>query len=123
MSLFIYGTLLPGEERWHLLAPFAADHEPATAPGVLYDTGLGYPGARFDRPGRIVGRYVALGRPAAAWALLDDVEGTVDGAYRRVRISVARCDGSTVAAQSYEIGADFCDLVVIPGGDWLNRRR
>ena len=59
--LFVYGTLRPGQERWPFLAPFVTDdgYDDA-AVGALYDTGNGYPAARFDHAGTIHGRVYPL---------------------------------------------------------------
>ena len=47
--LFVYGTLLPGEERWELLEPFVVGPgSPDSVAGTLYDTGEGYPAASFE---------------------------------------------------------------------------
>lgn len=48
-ALFVYGTLMPGHLRWAMLAPHALDQRPATVPGMLYDTGQGWPAAVFGR--------------------------------------------------------------------------
>ena len=46
--LFVYGTLRPGEVRWHHLQPYVVDDGvDDTAAGHLFDTGLGYPAALF----------------------------------------------------------------------------
>ncbi|MBX3313339.1 MAG: gamma-glutamylcyclotransferase [Actinobacteria bacterium] len=77
-AVFVYGTLLPGHLRWPLLAPFATNHAPASVPGHLYDTGNGWPAARFTEGGDSVpGRWVAWAPVDAAvvLALLDEVEG------------------------------------------------
>ena len=46
--VFVYGTLLPGGEWWHVVEPWVWSAEPATCSGGLWDTGRGYPAARFD---------------------------------------------------------------------------
>ena len=108
--LFVYGTLMPGHLRWGLLAPFVTDQRPATVAGQLYDTGLGWPAARFAAPLDLdpvpgggpsdpgVPGWLLDVEPGATTSLLDrldDVEGvaSVDGAlraatgdYRRVRV-------------------------------------
>lgn len=89
--VFVYGTLMPGCERWPLLSPYAASWRPSTARGRLWDTGNGYPAATFDDdsaeiPGVVVA--VATDRAGEAIALLDEVEG--EGVlYRRVEISTS----------------------------------
>lgn len=87
--LFAYGTLLPGDVRWHFLQPYVVDDgTPDRAAGRLFDTGQGYPAAVFGDGGVIHGRVFTLvaERSAEALALLDEVEGAVAGDYRRVRL-------------------------------------
>lgn len=91
-AVFVYGTLMPGQPRWPLMEPFSVSHRPATARGHLWDTGLGYPAARFDDGGADVvdvpGILVAIApdRLARALAALDRVEG--EGVlYRRVEVA------------------------------------
>ena len=121
--LFAYGTLLPGEPRWGFLAPYVVDQgEPAAVAGWLYDTGHGYPAARFaweasDATAPLIhGRRFVLdpGRRAEAWRVLDEVEGAVEGLYRRVEVELA--DGS--AACAYEYGGGL-ELRPIPSGRWI----
>ena len=114
ISVFVYGTLMPGEPRWPVLEPFVESWRPAIARGFLWDTGRGYPAAQFslersgvwttigsrgdEIPGVAVS--VLVERSVAAIRRLDEVEN--EGAlYRRVRI-----DASQGPAHSYEwIGA------------------
>ncbi len=119
LPLFAYGTLLPGEVRWQVLAPYVVDEGVAdTAGGRLFDTGVGYPAALFDGRSTIHGRVFTLRveRYDDALVALDEVEGAVDGAYRRVEIVTA--GGRRVWA--YEYGGGL-DLVEILGGSWLAR--
>jgi len=116
--LFVYGTLRPGEVRWRHLAPFVIDDGiDATASGDVYDTGLGYPAARFDGAGRIVGRLYRLTRVAEAIELLDAVEQAVRGRYERVVVTTH--DG--VAAWAYQCGDAELLVRRIPSGDWTRR--
>ncbi len=117
--LFVYGTLRPGDVRWHHLSPFVAGEGHAdTAVGRLYDTGLGYPAAVFGGDGAIVGRTYPLAEStiSACLRVLDDEEGTVAGLYRRVRITTRR--GAT--AWAYEYGGGLT-LTPIESGDWSRR--
>ena len=85
-SLFVYGTLMPGEERWRLLEPLVAESAPraATAAGLLYRTPYGWPAAVFGEGGATVpGVVVLLADPGRALALLDDVEGVGTGLFER----------------------------------------
>ncbi|MFN8022725.1 MAG: gamma-glutamylcyclotransferase family protein [Acidimicrobiales bacterium] len=129
--LFAYGTLLPGDVRWHFLQPFVVDEgTPDVAPGWLYDTGEGYPAARFGEldgscgsDSRIQGRvfrFVAA-RLDEALRVLDDVERAVAGDYRRVRVVT---DGGH-QAWAYAYGGGL-ELEPIDDGSWvahLARRR
>lgn len=89
-ALFVYGTLMPGHLRWPALRPYAVATERATVPGRLWDTGRGYPAARFGDAGdggEIPGVLVAVEpeRIAEAVAVLDRIE--VEGVlYRRVSV-------------------------------------
>ncbi len=117
--LFVYGTLRPGDVRWHLLVPFVVDEGwPDTVAGRLYDTGLDYPAAVFGEDGVIVGRTYALLESSLArcLTLLDEEEGTVAGLYRRVAVTTGR----GTRAWAYEYG-DGLTLTPIDAGDW-NRR-
>ena len=118
-EIFCYGTLLPGEERWQFLAPFVLAYEPDQVSGRIYDTGLGYPAALFDRVGIIHGFRFRLD-PAQlldALSLLDEIEGAVEGLYHRVQVTTAM--GAQVHA--YQYGGTLEGLVDIPEGNWLTR--
>ncbi len=120
-SLFAYGTLLPGEPRWHFLQPFVVDEgRTASVAGTLFDTGEGYPAALFGADGVIHGRVFDLleARHAEALAVLDAVEGGVEGGYQRVVVTTA--DDESVWAYAYGGGLR---LTPIEGGSWVLRRR
>jgi gamma-glutamylcyclotransferase (GGCT)/AIG2-like uncharacterized protein YtfP len=122
--LFVYGTLQPGDVRWPILQPFAADDgRPDSTDGRLFDTGLDYPAAVFD--GRfgdgdvpVVGRTYRLrdDRLTEALTVLDEEEDTVAGLYRRVSVTTGR----GLTAWAYEYG-DGLDLTPIASGDWFDR--
>ncbi len=125
--LFVYGTLRPGDVRWHFLEPFVVDDGwDDSADGNVYDTGLDYPAAIFSISGvalgvpgsRILGRTYALLDASRTQCLevLDDVEGVVDGEYRRIAIAT----GTGTRAWAYEYGTGL-DLTRIESGDWLAR--
>lgn len=117
--LFVYGTLRPGDVRWHLLEPFVVDDgHPDTVPGTVHDTGLGYPAAVFDAHATIRGRTyrLATDRIDEALRVLDAEESSVPGGYTRVEVVT----GAGVRAWAYEYGGGL-DLTEIVGGDWLTR--
>jgi gamma-glutamylcyclotransferase (GGCT)/AIG2-like uncharacterized protein YtfP len=95
--LFVYGTLMPGEESWHLLSPLAASGvpEPATAAGALYRTPYGWPAAVLDAaaPTVVPGLVVTLRDPGRALPVLDEFEGTGRGLFERrlIKTSAGPC--------------------------------
>jgi gamma-glutamylcyclotransferase (GGCT)/AIG2-like uncharacterized protein YtfP len=118
--LFVYGTLRPGDVRWHHLAPFVVDDGWLdTVTGILFDTGLDYPAAVFDDGGTIHGHTFALLDESSGRALevLDEVEGIVDGEYSRVIVRTGR----GVDAWAYASG-DGLDLTPIVSGNWFLHR-
>jgi gamma-glutamylcyclotransferase (GGCT)/AIG2-like uncharacterized protein YtfP len=82
--VFVYGTLQPRTSDWWRLEPHATSAHEARIPGVLFDTGLGYPALRLDNEGPgVSGWVVELAEPARALSELDEYEGTE---YRRTRV-------------------------------------
>jgi gamma-glutamylcyclotransferase (GGCT)/AIG2-like uncharacterized protein YtfP len=85
--LFVYGTLMPGQERWHLLAPLAVAVRPerAEAAGCLYRTPYGWPAAVFDpaASSAVPGLVFTLQDPGRALPVLDEIEGTGAGLFSR----------------------------------------
>jgi gamma-glutamylcyclotransferase (GGCT)/AIG2-like uncharacterized protein YtfP len=118
-QVFCYGTLLPGQERWQFLAPYVLDYQPDQVVGRLYDTGLGYPAADFDRVGVVHGIRFRLdpGRLEEAFSLLDEIEGAVEGMYHRVTVTTEM--GEQVHA--YQYGGEGLGLTDLPEGNWLSR--
>ncbi len=117
--LFVYGTLRPGDVRWSLLEPFAADEGvDDTVAGTVYDTGCGYPAAIFDGENTIVGRTYRLHDRSLFDALstIDVEEGSVEGDYHRVQVVT----NSGLIAWAYAYGRGLT-LTPIASGDWLNR--
>lgn len=119
-GLFVYGTLRPEGSRWPILEPLAARHRPATASGDLYDTGLGFPAARFGGEGVVVGDLVTLHSLDEAVRVLDEVEGVERGLFERVRVEV-RSGGEIDEVWSYAYLPPVEGLEPIPDGDWLQR--
>jgi gamma-glutamylcyclotransferase (GGCT)/AIG2-like uncharacterized protein YtfP len=115
--LFVYGTLRPGEVRWPFLEPFVdGEGDDDTASGALYDSGHGYPAARFDRPGLMHGRRYRLRIESIgeALGLLDEVEAAVELLFRRIAVRTV----AGIEAWAYEY-CDATDLPKIIHGDWL----
>ena len=115
--LFVYGTLRPGDCRWELLEPYVSDSGiEDTVAGTLYDTGLDYPAAVFGGSTLIRGIHFGLSEGTREEALreLDIVEDTVDGLYRRVRVTTS--GGTEVWTYEYRDGVE---LAGIPSSDWF----
>ena len=116
-NLFVYGTLRPGQQRWRFLEPFVMDEgRDESVGGTLYDTGNGYPAAKFDRKGTIFGRVypLKLDQLDEALALLDEVEGAVIDLFHRVAIITS----TGLEAWAYE----YCgepQFAEIAHGDWI----
>lgn len=91
--LFVYGTLLPGETRWRVLAPLVSPNDagPAAVAGRLYRTPYGWPAAVFDPSATTVvpGLIVMLRDPVQALPVLDEIEGTGTGLFQRRLIVTA----------------------------------
>jgi gamma-glutamylcyclotransferase (GGCT)/AIG2-like uncharacterized protein YtfP len=124
--LFVYGTLRPGDVRWHFIEPFVVGEGALdTVAGELFDTGQDYPAAVFaltgDEPARgtIHGHTFELAVATIEHCLevLDEEEDTVAGLYRRVEIRT----GLGLTAWAYEYGTGL-DLTPIPSGDWMLHR-
>ena len=117
--LFVYGTLRPGDVRWHLLSPYViGEGDDDSVAGTVYDTGRGYPAAIFGGEGTIRGRTYRLAseRRLEALAVLDAEESSVPGGYTRTIVVTA----SGVTAWAYGYG-DGLELTEIESGDWLSR--
>lgn len=116
--LLVYGTLAPGQVRWHFLEPFVVEHcGDVVVDGSLYDTGRGYPAAVFGTGDRIVGRVYRLTDLDRAWQVLDEVESAVDGLYTRVLVTTEHG-----AAHAYQCGDERLLVTHVPSGDWRDVR-
>ncbi len=120
-QIFIYGTLIPGEPRWSYIEDYVVSTTPDTTRGKLFDTGAGYPAARFDCtatiPDRIHGLRVAVDRTMVSECLelLDEVESAVTGLYHRLIVDT---DGGE-QAWAYQYGRGFDHLTPIATGSWV----
>lgn len=93
--LFVYGTLMRGEERDGLLREFEA--RPAHTLGRLWRAPAGYPALAFDPRGQpIAGEVVRIDHPSLLM-VLDLYEGVGEGLYSRVTIPVQTNDGTEMA--------------------------
>jgi len=110
-ALFVYGTLLPDQERWPLIADHVVAVRDATVAGTLFDTGHGYPCARFDGDGSIPGALLELRDDEldAVLAMVDEIEGVDIGLYERVIVTT----DANEPAWSYAWAQDLDGLVKI----------
>jgi gamma-glutamylcyclotransferase (GGCT)/AIG2-like uncharacterized protein YtfP len=126
-SLFVYGTLMRGEMRFH----YIRKAEPASillasTAGRLHDHGE-YPGMSLPGEGRVHGELVRIKGMVNVLPILDDVErfagfGRGDNLYRRSLVAVDIGAGATpVLAWTYVMQrAD--GSAPIESGDWRRHR-
>ena len=90
-AVFTYGTLMPGQSRWSQLEPYAVGRgEDDSVQGVLIDTGHGYPALIDLGAGSLTHGIVVDLDPlllAQALRMMDAIEGTASGLYRRVQVT------------------------------------
>jgi gamma-glutamylcyclotransferase (GGCT)/AIG2-like uncharacterized protein YtfP len=120
--VFVYGTLLDGEERGGVLD--ACERRAATVDGILCDLGdRGYPGL-MPGGGTVHGEVVRLPDDGVVLARLDHIEGMrAHGAptnlYRRGFVRARTEDGPVWAWTYWWNGVDAGEA--IPTGDWRMR--
>jgi gamma-glutamylcyclotransferase (GGCT)/AIG2-like uncharacterized protein YtfP len=123
-SLFVYGSLLTGEEAHGLIAPYVVARTPALARGELRSFGR-FPGMR-PGPGFVRGELCTLDHADLALPLVDayegyEGEGAPGNAYRRVEVPVLLADGREVPALLYLVERRGGEPV--PDGDWRTFRK
>ena len=111
--VFVYGTLMPGQSRWPLIRQSVARVEQATVGGALYDTGHGYPAARFDEAGKIEGWRLTL-HPANRQQALTTIDGIEGDLYERVMVTTT--DGDEAVSYQWRGGTDDMERL---GGRWV----
>ena len=102
--VFVYGTLMEGEQRWPQLRPWSSSAQRGTVAGALYHLGA-YPGLRLDEEGTVHGELHRCDDMANALAALDHIEGCDDedplaGLYLRLPVPV-QVEGGAVWAWTY----------------------
>ena len=107
-SLFLYGTLAPGESNHGLLEKLAGTWQAGSVVGALYPSGCGpttgYPVIDLEKAVTPVKGFLFTSFELAGhWAELDAFEGA---GYRRVKATVTIADGSETEAFLYALDHD-----------------
>lgn len=99
VAVFVYGTLKPGAVYYPRVALWVVYTTEAAVPGELFDTGFGYPVAKFGENDLVMGTVLHIAEAVIdqALAVMDQIEDE-GKEYRRVR--VVTTDGTE--AISYE---------------------
>jgi gamma-glutamylcyclotransferase (GGCT)/AIG2-like uncharacterized protein YtfP len=130
-SLFVYGTLLPGERNHHILeeidAKYVGKHY---IYGQLYTFNNNYPCAILNYKGKIKGSIYII----SSFKQLDSLEGYSKGneehnLFNRIDLSSQCCSGLII----YIAGNKLQELInkpisnykpiLIPNGDWVTYRK
>jgi len=104
---FVYGTLLRGQDNFHLIEPYAAAIKPGETSGELFHLTYGYPALVAGGGGATVqGELVRLSDVDKALPVLDRLEGyhgpgRSDNNYERCECRVKTPDGEEVLAYVY----------------------
>ncbi|BAN94950.1 hypothetical protein E05_01840 [Plautia stali symbiont] len=103
-TLFVYGTLQPGQCNAHILENIGGEWLAGTVAGTYYANGWGaaadFPGIVLDEHGARVPGYLFISdRLALHWPMLDEFE---DG-YDRVPVEVTTSDGQQRTAWIYQL--------------------
>ena len=121
--LFVYGTLMRGEDREGLVAQFEA--RPAHTLGQLWRVPAGYPALAFNPQGEpVAGEVLALDN-ASVLMVLDLYEGVGEGLYSRIKIPI-QTDTGTELAWAYVMSPSQlreAGCVRLKLSDWRDYRR
>lgn len=108
-QVFVYGTLMPGQLRWGMLAPWCMG-EPVedSVPGALFRTPYGWPAAVFDAavPTSVPGVRIRIipEKIDSALDALDVIEGTRASLFTRVLVTTTQ--GADVWSYTWMHGTD-----------------
>lgn len=130
-AVFVYGTLLRGEERSHVVRSLGPQVTLlAECFGRLFDLGP-YPGmvevGRAEDAPMVQGELVRFSDIRHALATLDAIEGFVapgspQNLFERCRVEVGMCDGRVREAWTYLYRGDMSGARVIESHDWRAHR-
>lgn len=124
-KLFVYGTLMRGEEREGLVVHLQV--QTATTRGYLWKAAAGYPALVLHPEGRkIAGEVLALPDPSL-FHILDLYEGVSEDLYDRTLIEVETRDGTCEAwayvMNSLQLKRSKCTPIKTTDWRTLSRRR
>ena len=120
--VFVYGTLMQGEQRWPQLRSWSSHVQQGSISGCLYHLGA-YPGLRLDEGGVVHGELHRCDDITNALAVFDQIEGCdeanpLSGLYLRVPVQV-NVESATVWAWTYVINRLPPDAQRLKHGRWL----
>ena len=124
-QLFVYGSLLRGEERDGLVAHLS--HRPATTKGKLWRAPAGYPALELDHRAEASKCEVLTLESPAILTVLDMYEGVREGLYDRIKVTIQTPHGEEQAwayvMNSAQLRRAQCTR--LKGSDWrsFTRRR
>jgi gamma-glutamylcyclotransferase (GGCT)/AIG2-like uncharacterized protein YtfP len=95
--VFVYGTSMPNHSRYSYIEHYVESHRPAQVDGLLYDSGAGYPAARFG-PGDPIPGYLLTLRPDSVAEFFTQMTQIEAGLFRQVGVTTR--DGTR--AQAFE---------------------
>lgn len=119
MLLFAYGTLKQGGKYHCYLEEAELVEEQATAKGILYDTGMGYPAMVLSDSGQVEGEIYEI--PDVLWPALDYLEDysgdSETDLYEKVTITV-QAGSETLETLVYLAKDEKLLKQQIPTGTW-----
>jgi gamma-glutamylcyclotransferase (GGCT)/AIG2-like uncharacterized protein YtfP len=112
--MFVYGTTMPGHQRYEYIQDFVAEATPDRVTGRLYDSGFGYPAAKFGGGQRPIEGYLLRLRPdrvSEARRTFTEMEA---GLFEAVPVETE----SGVTATGYEWIGSIDGMPLIEDGRW-----
>ncbi|WP_445614213.1 gamma-glutamylcyclotransferase family protein [Geobacillus sp. YF-1] len=119
--VFVYGTLLMGEDNHPIAAPYVRDVRPGKVKGRLYNVGL-YPALVLGEEGEVEGEWLTVTEEGlkAMDELEDYGEGRDDNEYERVWVRDV-CQPLEGYVYVYR-PEKAVGLPLIPSGSWRRRK-
>jgi gamma-glutamylcyclotransferase (GGCT)/AIG2-like uncharacterized protein YtfP len=121
-QVFVYGTLLVGEENHHIAAPYLQKVQPGKVKGRLYDVGE-YPALVVSEDGNVIGEWLTITEEGLRQmdALEDYEEGGHDNEYERIWIKDSEQE---IEGYVYVYTLDkVAHLPLIESGSWRDYRK